>query len=136
MPWPSWRRRHEADRIKTMSEPWDLDAAETLLRDAEAVVGELLPSLDETSASFSSESFEATVTGDNRRLLQLAEEVKEFALLCRHTSYLLEAFAMGVEMHSMPLCRVAAHELRRLAQREHRIAVSDWMTGGGVQGVG
>ena len=55
-------------------EEWDGAIAERLLRDAEAVAGELMQSLDEVADGFDSESFEASVTGDDHRLLRLAED--------------------------------------------------------------
>ncbi len=108
-----------------MMEPFfDIDEAERLLRDAEAVLYELLPNLDEEKDRFASASFEAAVTNDDRRLLRLAEDAKGSALVGRHVAGLYEAFAAGIELHSMPLCRAAAHELRGTAQRELRYSTA------------
>lgn len=60
-------------------EEWDGEIAEQLLRDAEAVVSELMQILDEVADGFDSESFEASVTGDDHRLLRLAEDARTSA---------------------------------------------------------
>ena len=115
-------------------ESFDVDEAESLLRDAEAVLYELLPNLDEEAGRFSSESFEATVTNDDGRLLRLAEDARDSALAGRMIAACLEAFAAGVELRSMPLCRAAAYHLRVTAEMEFRLATSldpmeDYRTG-------
>ncbi len=115
-----------------MIEPFDIDAAERLLRDAEAVVSELLPTLDEEAGRFTSASFEARVTNDDARLVRLAEDAKDSAMVGREIGAYLETFATGVEMRSMPLCRAATYHLRSTAEREFRLATSpdsmdDWM---------
>lgn len=106
--------------------PWDFDVdeAERILRDAEAVLYELLPNLDEEKDRFSSDAFEATVTGDDRRLLHLAEDAETSAQVGREIDAYLDAFAQGVELSLMPLCRAAAHHLRSVAEREFRLATT------------
>ncbi len=91
-------------------EEWDGEIAEQLLRDAEAVAGELMQSLDEEAGRFSSESFEARVTNDDARLVRLAEDAKTSAMVGRGIAAYLETFATGVEMRSMPLCRGCSGE--------------------------
>ena len=113
-------------------EEWDGEIAEQLLRDAEAVAGELMQSLDEVADTFDSESFEASVTGDGARLLRLAEDARTSASAGRDIAQAYEVFAQGVERRSLPLCRVAAAHLRRLAEIEHMLATSpDPMDEGG-----
>lgn len=101
-----------------MPEPWDLDVAESLWRDAQAVVSELTPTLDEFADGYSSARFEATVTGDDARLLRLAEEARDAAVRGRHIAHLLDVFADGLERQEMPLVRAAAHGLRKVAEIE------------------
>jgi hypothetical protein len=108
-----------------MVEPFDVDQAERLLREAEAVLAEFTPTLDEVADRFTSERFEARVTGDDARLVRLAEDARTAAEIGRHIASLYEAFASGVELHSLELCRVAAGELQRLAEREFRYTISD-----------
>ena len=105
-------------------EEWDGEIAEQLLRDAEAVAGELMQTLDEVADGFDSESFEASVTGDDRRLLRLAEDARMSASAGREIAFSYETFASGVERRSLSLCRSAASHLRRLATLEHMLATS------------
>lgn len=102
-----------------MSEEWDLDAAEAMLRDAQAVAFELTPTLDESADRFTSAAFEASVTNDGARLVRLVEDAKLSAEAGRIVAALYEIFAKGLELHSMPTCRAAAVEMRQLAEREH-----------------
>lgn len=97
------------------------------------MLAELLPTAEETSERFDRERFEATVTGDGIRLVQLADEARELAVQSRQIGYLYEAFAEGLDRRELPLCRAAVHALRSMAELEFRFASS---REGGVQGVG
>ncbi len=70
-------------------------------------IGELMQSLDEVA-----DSFAATVTGNDQRLLRLAEEARMSAFAGREIATCYEMFAQGVERRSLPLCRAAASHLR------------------------
>lgn len=112
-----------------MSEPWNPGEVLREYQDALAVVGELMPTTDEVIERFSAATFVAGLEGDLDRRERLVEEVKASAETGRMIAQLLEAFATGVQLRSVPLCREAANGLRDLAARDHGFAPTSEMWG-------
>ena len=68
-----------------MTERWDPAEIERSWRDALAILGEYVPSVDEVAETFQSEVFVANVTGDDDRLEALAADAIDAAHQGRET---------------------------------------------------
>ncbi len=106
-------------------EAWNPIEIESAWLDALAILGEYVPGVDEVAESFHSDRFEASITGDDARLIRLAEEARDVALQGREIAFAFEHFAYAVQDRDAPLARAVIHALREMAAREFRLSTYD-----------